>query len=84
MTNKGSHIVEKHARKHAQSTTFRLFVEASLFRLTGWFHIHLFLFIYASIAVTMNLVIRNLFIVTFLSFTIPVLLCQAMWSGNRD
>ena len=30
----------------AQSTTFGLFVEASLFRLTGWFHIHLFLFIY--------------------------------------
>ena len=47
MTNKGSHIVEKPARKHAQSTTFRLFVEASLFRLTGWFHIHLF-FIYLS------------------------------------
>ena len=29
----------------AQSTTFGLLVEASLFSLTGWFHIHLFLFI---------------------------------------
>ena len=28
--------------EHAQSTTFRLLVEASLFRFTGWFHIHFF------------------------------------------
>ena len=43
--NQGSRIVyitEKHTKKHAQSTTFRLLVEASLFRLTGSFHIHLF------------------------------------------
>ena len=31
--------------QYAQSTTFGLFLEASLFRLTGWFNIHLFLFI---------------------------------------
>ena len=29
-------------RQHAQNTTFGLFAEASLFRLTGWFHIHFF------------------------------------------
>ena len=32
--------------EHAQSTTLGLLVEASLFRLTGWFHFHLFLFIF--------------------------------------
>ena len=31
--------------EHAQSTIFGLLVEASLYRLTGWFHIRLFLFI---------------------------------------
>ena len=31
--------------ENAQITTFGLLVEAGLFRLTGWFHIHLFLFI---------------------------------------
>ena len=36
------YIIEKHVRQHGQNTTFGLFVEASLFRLTGWFHIHLF------------------------------------------
>ena len=30
--------------QHTQNTTFELFVEASLFRLTGWFHIHLLFF----------------------------------------
>ena len=30
--------------EHAQTTTFGLLAEASLFRLTGWFHIHLFLY----------------------------------------
>ena len=47
-TNQGSSIIyitEKPVRQHAQSTTSRLFVEASLFRLTDWFHSHLFLFI---------------------------------------
>ena len=33
------------AHQHAQNATFGLFA-ASLFRLTGWFHIDLFLFIY--------------------------------------
>ena len=49
MTIQGSRIVnitEKHARKYAQSTTFGLFIEASLFRLTSWFLLHLFLFIF--------------------------------------
>ena len=32
-------------RQHAHSTTFGLSVEARLLRLTGWFHIHLFLLI---------------------------------------
>ena len=41
------YIAEKPMRQHAQSTTFGLFVEASLLTLTGWFHIHLF-FIYLS------------------------------------
>ena len=31
--------------EHVQSTTFALLIEASLFKLTGWFHIHFFLFI---------------------------------------
>ena len=31
--------------EYAQRTTFGLSVEASLFSLTGWFHIHLFLLI---------------------------------------
>ena len=47
-TNEGSRIVyitEKAAHQHAQNTTFGLFAAASLFRLSGWFHIHLFLFI---------------------------------------
>ena len=47
-TNQGSCIVyntEKPARKHAQSMILGLFVETSLFRLTGWLHIQLFLFI---------------------------------------
>ena len=30
------------ARQHAWNTTFGLFAAACLFRLTGWFHIHLF------------------------------------------
>ena len=48
MPNQGSlivYITEKHARQYAQSTTYVLFVEASLFRLTGWFHIHLFFYL---------------------------------------
>ena len=47
-TNQGSciiYITEKPVQQHEQSTTFGLFVEASLFWLTDWFHIHLFLFI---------------------------------------
>ena len=47
-TNQGSCIVyvtEKPAGQYVQSTIYGLFVEVSLFRLTGWFHIHLFLFI---------------------------------------
>ena len=51
--NQGSpiiYITEKtvrnnHLSEHAQSTTFGLLVEASVFRLTSWFHIHFFLFI---------------------------------------
>ena len=47
--NEGSPIVsitEKAVLQHVQNTTFGLFAAASLFiRLTGWFHIHLFLFI---------------------------------------
>ena len=39
------YITEKPACKLVQSTTFGLFVEASLFRLTNWFHMHLLLFI---------------------------------------
>ena len=44
-TNEGSRIVyitEKLMRQHAQNTTLSLFAASSLFRLTGWFHIHLF------------------------------------------
>ena len=44
-TNQGSsifYIKKKAVRQHAQNTTFGLFVEASLFRLTSWFHIHFF------------------------------------------
>ena len=40
-TNQGSRIIyitEKPTRKPAQCTTFELFIEAGLFRLTGWFH----------------------------------------------
>ena len=47
-TNQDSRIIyikEKHVQNHAQSTAFGLFIEVSLFRLTRWFHIHLFLFI---------------------------------------
>ena len=33
-------------RNLPNKTTFGLFASASMFRLTGWFHIHLFLFIY--------------------------------------
>ena len=39
-TNQGSRIIyitEKPVRQDAQSTTFGLFVEASLLRLIGWF-----------------------------------------------
>ena len=36
-------------RQHAQNATFGLFAAASLFRFPGWFHIHLFLFIYSII-----------------------------------
>ena len=47
-TNEGSgiiYITEKAAHQHTQNITFRLFAAAWLFRLTGWFHIHFFLFI---------------------------------------
>ena len=46
MTNQGSRIInitEKPVRKH--HLTFAILVEACMFRLTGWFHIHLLLFI---------------------------------------
>ena len=36
--------LKKYAHKHAQNTTFGQFAAASLLRLTGWFHIHMFLF----------------------------------------
>ena len=39
------YITGKLAHQYAQNTTFGLFAAASLFRLTGWFHIHLLLFI---------------------------------------
>ena len=45
VSNQGSRIIyitEKHVRQHAQSTTSGLIEEASIFRLTGRFHIHLF------------------------------------------
>ena len=44
-TNQGSYIIEiteKPDRQRVQRTNFGLLVGASLFRLTGWFHIHLF------------------------------------------
>ena len=44
-TNQGSCIVyipKKPVLQHAQNKTFGQLAEASLFRLTGWFHIHLF------------------------------------------
>ena len=44
-TNEGSrsvYITEKVAHHHVQNATFGLFAATSLFRLTGWFHIHLF------------------------------------------
>ena len=43
-TNEGSDT-EKAAHQHEQNVTFGLFATALLFRLTGWFHIHLFLYI---------------------------------------
>ena len=43
------YITEKAAHQHAQNLTFGLFTAAWLFRLTGLFHIHLFLFIEATI-----------------------------------
>ena len=47
-TNQGPciiYIMEKPARPHAQKATFVLFAAA---RLTGWFHIRLFLFIWGD------------------------------------
>ena len=47
-TDQGSRIIyitKKPNRQHAQSTILGLFVEANLFRLTGWFHIHLFIYL---------------------------------------
>ena len=44
-TNEGSsfvNITEKAAHQHAQNVTFWYFAAAWLFRLTGWFYIHLF------------------------------------------
>ena len=48
-TNQGSRIiyitdkpVPQHPLRNVQRTTFGLLVKASLLRLTGWFHIHLF------------------------------------------
>ena len=43
--NRIIYITEKPVQQHAQSATFGLFIKASMFWLTGWFHIHLFLFI---------------------------------------
>ena len=37
-----SFTLEKHAHQFTQNTTLVLFAAASLFRLTDWFHIHLF------------------------------------------
>ena len=48
MISQGSRIIyitEKPVRQRVQGTNLGLFVEASLFRLNDWFHIHLFLFI---------------------------------------
>ena len=48
LANEASHIfyiTEKLAHQHVQDATFGLFTAASLFKLTGWFHIHLFVFI---------------------------------------
>ena len=42
-------ITEKLVHQHAQNTTFGIYAAVSLFRLTGWFHIHLFLFIYVFV-----------------------------------
>ena len=39
------YLIEKLAHQHAQNATFGLFVAARLFMFTGWFYIHLFLFI---------------------------------------
>ena len=39
------YIAEKAAHQHAQNVTFGLFAATLLFRLIGWFHIHLYLFI---------------------------------------
>ena len=36
--------------EHMQSTNFGLLVEAGLFRLTDWFHIHLFFYLSKAIA----------------------------------
>ena len=47
-TNQASRVVKSTKNpvlQYAQSATFVLFVEASLFSKSGWFHIHLFLFI---------------------------------------
>ena len=46
--NECSHTVYisgKLAYQHVQNTTFEQFSATSLFRLTGWFHIHLFLYL---------------------------------------
>ena len=48
------YITEKPDRLHAQSTTYGLFVDASLLRLTGRFHIHLFLFLSKASLLTVS------------------------------
>ena len=47
-TNQGSSIVYI-TGQHEHSPTYWLLVEASLIRLTRWFHIHLFLLIFINL-----------------------------------
>ena len=59
--------------EHAQSTTFGPLVEASLFKLTGWFHIHLFIYLsYSSLEICPLSAVRNfqllVFFLQFLAF----------------
>ena len=75
-TNECSRIVyitEKAVHQHAQNIHFGLFDAAWLFKLTGWFHIHLFLFI--SSKITMIECVRSEYMYFLLHYNANGLVC---------